>query len=48
MVQMRDSDWSRQNVLRSDWLLLKGATITTIINAGLSQMSVPLISTSRL
>ena len=27
---MRDSDWSRQNLLRSDWLLLIGATITTI------------------
>ena len=26
---MRDSDWSRENLLRSDWLLLKGATITT-------------------
>ena len=27
---MRDSDWSRQNLLRSDWLLLIGATITTL------------------
>ena len=26
---MRDSDWSRANLLRSDWLLLIGATITT-------------------
>ena len=29
MGQMRDSDWSRQNLLRSDWLLLIRATITT-------------------
>ena len=26
---MRDSDWSRQNLLRSDWLGLIVATITT-------------------
>ena len=26
---MRDSDWSRANLLRSDWLLLKGAIMTT-------------------
>ena len=26
---MRDSDWSRQNVLRSDWLGLIGAPYTT-------------------
>ena len=26
---MRDSDWSRENLLRSDWLVLQGATITT-------------------
>ena len=30
MGEMRDSDWSRQNLLRSDWLVLKGATITTM------------------
>ena len=30
MGEMRDSDWSRQNLLRSDWLLLIGAIITTI------------------
>ena len=29
MGEMRDSDWSRQNLLRSDWLGLIGATITT-------------------
>ena len=29
MGQMRDSDWSRQNLLRSDWLLLCGSSITT-------------------
>ena len=26
---MRDSDWSRENLLRSDWLVPKGASITT-------------------
>ena len=26
---MRDSDWSRQNLLRSDWLGLIGAIMTT-------------------
>ena len=26
---MRDSDWSRENLLCSDWLVLQGATITT-------------------
>ena len=30
MGEMRDSDWSRENLLRSDWLVLEGATITTI------------------
>ena len=29
MGSMRESDWSRENLLRSDWLLTKGATITT-------------------
>ena len=29
MGEMRDSDWSRANLLRSDWLLLIGAIITT-------------------
>ena len=29
MGEMRDSDWSRPNLLRSDWLLLNGAIITT-------------------
>ena len=29
MGQMRDSDWSRENLLRSDWLALIGATMTT-------------------
>ena len=27
---MRDSDWSRQNLLRSDWLVPKVASLTTI------------------
>ena len=29
MGEMRDSDWSRPNLLRSDWLLLNGAIMTT-------------------
>ena len=29
MGEMRDSDWSRQNLLRSDWLGPIVATITT-------------------
>ena len=29
MGQMRDSDWSRQNLLRSDWLLPSVASMTT-------------------
>ena len=29
MGEMRDSDWSRENLLRSDWLLPKGAIMTT-------------------
>ena len=30
MGQMRDSDWSRPNLLRSDWLLPSVAPITTV------------------
>ena len=30
MGEMRDSDWSRQILLRSDWLGLIGAIITTL------------------
>ena len=29
MGEMRDSDWSRENLLRSDWLLPSVATFTT-------------------
>ena len=29
MGEMRDSDWSRQILLRSDWLLPIGAIMTT-------------------
>ena len=29
MGEMRDSDWSREILLRSDWLVLIGASITT-------------------
>ena len=32
MGEMRDSDWSRENLLRSDWLLLIGAIMTTWAN----------------
>ena len=31
MGQMRDSDWSRENLLRSDWLGPLVATMTTIV-----------------
>ena len=31
MGEMRDSDWSRENLLRSDWLLPSVATITTLV-----------------
>ena len=30
MGEMRDSDWSRQNLLRSDWLLPSVALMTTL------------------
>ena len=29
MGEMRDSDWSRPNLLRSDWLPIIGAIMTT-------------------
>ena len=32
MGEMRDSDWSRENLLRSDWSGLIGASITTSSN----------------
>ena len=31
MGEMRDSDWSRPNLLRSDWLGLIGAIMTTFM-----------------
>ena len=31
MGEMHDSDWSRQNLLRSDWLGPSVATMTTVI-----------------
>ena len=34
MGEMRDSDWSRENLLRSDWLLPTVAMITTKVNHG--------------
>ena len=30
MGEMRDSDWSRPNLLRSDWLPIIGAIMTTV------------------
>ena len=30
MGEILDSDWSRQNLLRSDWLVLIGAPTTTV------------------
>ena len=41
---MRDSDWSRQNLLRSDWLVLIGASYTTEV---LSLYSLVFISNRR-
>ena len=34
MGEMRDSDWSRENLLRSDWSGPSVATITTNIQSG--------------
>ena len=34
---MRDSDWSRENLLRSDWLVLEGASYTTTMAPPLAQ-----------
>ena len=34
---MRDSDWSRENLLRSDWSVPKGAIMTTNTQAGLAE-----------
>ena len=36
---MRDSDWSRRNLLRSDWLVPKGAIMTTEIHTGFWSLS---------
>ena len=36
---MRDSDWSRENLLRSDWLVPKGASITTLVDAVLQTVT---------
>ena len=33
MGEMRDSDWSRQILLRSDWLLPIGAIMTTNLDS---------------
>ena len=32
MVQILNSDWSRQILLRSDWLVLEGASYTTYVH----------------
>ena len=36
---MLDSDWSSQNLLRSDWLGPEGATITTVVDKTLTHTS---------
>ena len=33
MGEMRDSDWSKKHMLRSDWLRPIVATITTILHS---------------
>ena len=38
MGEMRDSDWSRQKLLRSDWLPTIVAPITTTVNLGDSKL----------
>ena len=43
MGEMRDSDWSRPNLLRSDWLPIFVAIITTIDNSCLSFVLCPVI-----
>ena len=35
MGEMRDSDWSRENLLRSDWLPIIVAPITTCVCSGI-------------
>ena len=42
MGEMRDSDWSRQNLLRSDWLGPSVATMTTVSKTHLADRSFPL------
>ena len=46
MGEILDSDWSRQNLLRSDWLLLKGATSTTTTEYRVSQKMLTIRGTS--
>ena len=41
MGQMRDSDWSREILLRSDWLLPRVAPITTLIWANILSYNYP-------
>ena len=38
MGEMRDSDWSREILLRSDWSVPKGAIITTIYSLKFSDI----------
>ena len=39
MGEMHDSDWSRQNLLRTDWLGPSVATMTTLDEQNLSEHS---------
>ena len=38
MGEMRDSDWSRKFLLRSDWLIPKGAPYTTDEDSGWQEL----------
>ena len=41
MGEMRDADWSRETLLRSDWLGLIVAPITTDFDAVINDSNVP-------
>ena len=45
MGEMRDSDWSRPNLLRSDWLGLIGAIMTTVVNLFNLNVSIHILRT---
>ena len=43
MGEMRDSDWSRENLLRSDWLVLQGAIMTTLYHVNFETLNLNII-----